>query len=923
MPPYITSTFAAALLALTLAACGQPSPEKLLADGRAALQRGDAKTAVIQLKSFVQAAPTSAEGRTLLGQALLASQDPAGAVIELDRAKELGAKESDLAVALARALLASGRAKDVVDRLGGVNVPDPKQQAELRVEVAMALLEQGQFERAESAVASALRADAAHPVARLMSARFTASRGDVDAASRQVEALLAENPKNAAALQLKGELLLLGRKDTASAVPVFQAALAADPKYIPAHLALLNISAGSSDVPGYEKQVQAMQAALPKHPETMFAEIQLALAKNDLPGAKEKSEQLLLRVPDNSRALYLAGVTQLRARSLVVAEGHLSKAVQQAPEAVEPRRTLAQLHLDNGNAARALDVLSPLLTAVAPDPVALQIAGKAELQQGRVAQAEAYYKRAVAANPANTQARTALALAKIAKGDVQQGFSQLEGLASGEKDVEPDLTLIASHLARREFDKALKAVAALEAKAPELPISPALRGRILMQQGKLAEARRSFERAVEIDAKYYPGVAGLVELDGLERKWDAAATRLEAHLRDVPRNYAALLLLTQVRLAANAPPEVIRRTLEQAVQAQPADLQPRLLLIDFLLERRDLPAARAAAEQAVTAVPGRAELEDALGRVLLQVGDARQSMAAFAKVVALSPTSAQAYLRLGTAQLRAGDLTAGRTSLERARQLDPRSSDVTSAVLNLMLTERKFGEALALAREVQKSDPKNSFGFMMETDVHLNQRKLPEAITALREAFTRQPVSALAVRLHGLQVMADRTADAERFAADWLKSNPADADFISHLGSIDMQRSKFPLAEARYRKVIELQPANAVALNNLAWVLFQQGKPEGLQHARKAIELAPGEPALMDTLAATLRAAGQLPEAVEWQRKAVAASNGEPRYRMRLAELLIATGNPTQARDELKVLDALGENFAQRDKVLELLKSVR
>ena len=79
----------------------------------------------------------------------------------------------------------------------------------------------------------------------------------------------------------------------------------------------------------------------------------------------------------------------------------------------------------------------------------------------------------------------------------------------------------------------------------------------------------------------------------------------------------------------------------------------------------------------------------------------------------------------------------------------------------------------------------------------------------------------------------------------------------------------------------------------------------------------------MDTLAAALKSAGKLPEAVDWQKKAVAASNGEPRYRMRLAELLIASGNLAQARDELKVLEALGENFPQRDKVLEMMKAVR
>ncbi|MBK8862452.1 MAG: hypothetical protein IPN37_00090 [Betaproteobacteria bacterium] len=121
---------------------------------------------MIHFKGLVDLAPASAEGRLMLGKALLAAQDAAGAVIELDRAKDLGAAEADLALPLARALAAAGRAKDVVDRLAGVSLPEPRQQAELQVELASALLTQGQAERAESAVASALRTDPANADAR-------------------------------------------------------------------------------------------------------------------------------------------------------------------------------------------------------------------------------------------------------------------------------------------------------------------------------------------------------------------------------------------------------------------------------------------------------------------------------------------------------------------------------------------------------------------------------------------------------------------------------------------------------------------------------------------------------------------------------------------------------------------------------------
>ncbi|MBK9685562.1 MAG: tetratricopeptide repeat protein [Betaproteobacteria bacterium] len=169
---------------------------------------------------------------------------------------------------------------------------------------------------------------------------------------------------------------------------------------------------------------------------------------------------------------------------------------------------LAQLYVDSGNSARALDVLSPLLASTRPDSQALQIAGKAELQQGRSAQAEAYFKGAVAANPANAQARTALALTQIAKGDAQKGFTELEELAAGQKEVDADLTLIATYLAHGDFDRALKAVAALEAKAPALPISHALRARVFAQQGRYprrAAVSSARSRSTVITTPAWPG----------------------------------------------------------------------------------------------------------------------------------------------------------------------------------------------------------------------------------------------------------------------------------------------------------------------------------------------------------------------------------------------------------------------------------
>jgi putative PEP-CTERM system TPR-repeat lipoprotein len=907
-----------------LEACSKSDSADLLAQGQAAMARNEPAAAVLLLKGYVQAQPDSHVGRLALGRALLADGDASGAVVELERAASRGAQPGDVAVPLARAYLESGRPKVVIERFGSTSLPDPASQSDLRLHVAVAHQALGALEAAKSNLQQALRDNPANERALLAQARLTAAAGDLDSASAQVNRLISDKPDGVDARQLKGEILLIGRADVVSATAEFEAALTHDPRYMPAHKALIDIALRRGDLELLGRRVDALAAALPAHPETLLAQGQLALAKGDIPLALERSERLLQLAPDDGRVLFLAGLVQLRANRPIVAEGHLVKAVQQAPGVAEFRRALASLLVRNGDAVRALDTLAPLVAGTSADQAALQLAGQAELQRGRVAEAESMFRRAIDASAGrNAEAARSLAQVQIARGNVQQGLGTLERLAQGDTNIQSDLVLIANLLSRGEVDRALKAVAALEAKAPALPVAAALRARIALAQGNTDAAKASFERALALDAGHYPAVLGLAELDLAGGRTAAARARLEEHLKAQPRNYAALLRVVQLRVSIGVPPGETRALLEQAVRNSPGDTAPRLLLVDFLLTHRDVPAARTVAQQAVAAIPDDADLLDALGRVLLQAADPRQAVAAFGQVAALQPGSVRAHLRLGDAQIRAGDLSAGRNSLERARQIDPTSAEALQAVVNLAMAEKRFSDALAMAREQQRREPRQPLGFLLEADVLLNQRKLPESARAMRDAFDRQPSSPLAVRLHALHLASGRTSDADRFAADWQRSNPRDAEFIAHLGSAAIQRSDFAGSERLYRRVLDLRPDDPTALNNLAWSLVQQRKPEALVHARRANQIVVNQPQMMNTLATALRNDNQLSEAIEWQRKSVAASSGEPRYRLALAEMLVSTGDKAGAREELRVLEGLGENFPQRDRVLELSRAAR
>jgi predicted Zn-dependent protease len=119
-----------------------------------------------------------------------------------------------------------------------------------------------------------------------------------------------------------------------------------------------------------------------------------------------------------------------------------------------------------------------------------------------------------------------------------------------------------------------------------------------------------------------------------------------------------------------------------------------------------------------------------------------------------------------------------------------------------------------------------------------------------------------------------------------------------------------------------LQPNNALILNNLAWSSGQIKAPEALEYAEKANQLAPNQPAFMDTLAMLLAEKGESSKAIELLRKAIVIAPQASVIQLNLAKLLIASGKRDEARKELEALAKIGEKFSGHAEVSQLLKSL-
>lgn len=907
------------LVSLLFAACSD-QPDALLISAKDYLAKNDRKAAVIQIKNALQSNPDLPEARYLLGTALLEGGDPVGAEMELRKALDLKYPQEAVIPQLARALLAQGQAKKLTEELTNVELVKPSAKASLQMSLFSAYAMLGKVEGAKTALSAALLAEPGYAPALLAQAQQKAVQRDVDGALAMASDVIAKSPESYDAWKLKGDLLLYGKNQVNEALAAYRKTIEIKPDFIAGHAAVTTMLIQQGDLAGAAGQIEQLKKFAARHPQTKYFEAQLAFQKKDYKLARDLAQQVLMVAPGSLHGLQLAGAVELQLNSLRQAEGYLTKAVQMAPELPVARRLLILTYLRSGQPAKALATLQPGLNRDSVDPEFLSIAGEVYLQNGEIKRAEEYFTKAAQQAPKDPKKQTTLALSHLMSGSADAAFEELQSIAGSDTGITADLALISVHLRRQEFDKALKAIEGLEKKQPDKPLAAHLRGSALLAKRDVTAAKQSFERALTIDPTYFPAVASLAGLDLADKRPDDAKKRFEAVLTRDPKNTRALLALAGLAVRSGAKNDEVAKLIGNAVAANPTDAAARLVLIDFYLRIKDVKAASSAAQNAVAALPDSPEMLDALGRTQQAAGELNQAIATYNKLAGLQPLSPQPQMRLAGAHMAAKDKEAAGNSLRKGLEIKPDLLEAQRALIVLNLDGKKFEEALTIARTVQKQRPKEAVGYLLEGDVYAAQKNWDSAASAYRVGLKQvNSSSGLALKLHSVLLASGKGAEADRFSATWQKDYPKDATFLTYLGDTALARKDYGSAEKNYATLVKLQPNNAVAYNNLAWVSAKLNKEDALSYAEKANTLAPNQPAFMDTLAMLLSDKGEYAKAVELQAKVLALQPQNALFKLNLAKIHIKGGQKELAKKELNELTKLGDKFPLQAEVATLL----
>ena len=214
---------------------------------------------------------------------------------------------------------------------------------------------------------------------------------------------------------------------------------------------------------------------------------------------------------------------------------------------------------------------------------------------------------------------------------------------------------------------------------------------------------------------------------------------------------------------------------------------------------------------------------------------------------------------------------------------------------------RMFDKAIEVSRKAVDADPKNhDFKLMLASEL-IDQNKVDEGMALAKGLLNNTDEDRLVwLALGQMDVRLRRWKDAdEAFTkATALTTKKEDRTYLLFLrGELAERQKHFEPAEQLFHQVLDIDPANAMTLNYLGYMLADKGirLPEALKMIRKAVDIEPGNGAYLDSLGWVYFKLGQYELAEDNLRQAVQRDQTDPTVHEHMGDLYEKTGRIRQA----------------------------
>jgi putative PEP-CTERM system TPR-repeat lipoprotein len=893
---------------------GAPPPNaavsQLIADAQKAIKAGNIPLAVIHLKNASSAAPKNGTVRAQLGIVLLQSGDYYSAERELRQARKDGAPDTLALPPLFQAMLFRHEDKQLLEEFPS-SFADTNSATAADIYKAQALALQNLDQPAAAAAAMdkslKLRTDQAGLITR---ARLAQQQKDLTAAMAFTDKAIALAPSDTNPLMFKFGILVAGNR-LDEALKLSEDIVAKFPASIPARFAHVEALMRLNQNGKARSEVEAILAKNPTLAVGIYYRALLLAKAGNAKDAWHNAQTLPTQFLQSQPTMALA-VSQMaeNAGARDTAAAILSAAIANFPSDNNLRLRLAAARLRQNDTTGALNALEPIKDAL--DPATSLLLARIYLKVGRASDALAILQQLDEAGKGSDQITLSIVGLQAQQGQPEAAVKDLAQAVS-KKPTDPMLVsqLVAAYARLGRFSDALAAADKLGADPKQRVPSLALRAQVQMAQRDMDAALASYNKALQAEPSNVISLYGRAGVLEAMKRYADANKDLNLILSGNSKNVAVYLKLAEIA-ALQGQDQTVRSTLEKAIQLTPNNPSPRIALIRYLLTRKDYKSALSAANDLAKAYPKNPQAQALLGQAQGAAGLKRESAETFRKVVAATPKSPAAQILLGNALQLAGDRAGAMSALRAAVSLDNNSPDVRNALISLQFSQGDTAGAVATAEAFRRANP-TSVADIMLGDALLKAGRRDQAIQVYKQSYTDKPSSTTLMRVVRTAVSAGDVKSALDLMSKWLEKKPSDTEVRVEYANLLMGQKNNAKAAIEYQAVLQREPNNVMALNNLGWLKQSDDPQKAMALVSQAAKLAPDSPEVLDTWGWLKVQRKQFAEGLPPLTRAhqLRPNDGSITYHLIVA--MDGTGKREAARGLLKGLLASNVKFDERD----------
>jgi tetratricopeptide (TPR) repeat protein len=360
-----------------------------------------------------------------------------------------------------------------------------------------------------------------------------------------------------------------------------------------------------------------------------------------------------------------------------------------------------------------------------------------------------------------------------------------------------------------------------------------------------------------------------------------AALALDQAVSISPNYDDAVVLLGQINVATGHGEKVIE-PLNRLLQRKPDFKSAALVLAAAYGSRDRLDDAIAVLENQAKLAPNDPQLQVALGLTCTQAKRYDEARRAFEKAAELAPGNLWPVDQLVDLDLLDKRFDVARQRIRRHFEKTPDSPAAHYFEGKILAAEGKWERAQLELRKTIELDPNLVAAYDLLVQSYLATNKVPQAINELQAQLAKAPNDAQ--RLLMLALLYERTEN-------------------------------FPQARDAYEKLLTISPNYLTALNNLAFLNAEHlnDLDKALELARKARDLQPQDPAIVDTLGWVLYKRGDYQQALPILQESAQKAADKPEIQFHLGMTAYMMGHTDLAKDALRKAASATHDFPGKD----------